>query len=96
MLRLRFRVLYCPRRALALIDTPAPDCPTCQGTGGIAHDYGHPETGEYEGTDWEFCPCSTTWALTLLPLPRLPRFLRRRKQYVDPWGPDGYSSEPPF
>ncbi|MFE6177838.1 hypothetical protein [Streptomyces sp. NPDC056464] len=86
MLRLRLRVLGCPRRALALTDTPRPDCPDCQGTGGIAHDYGGYDTGEYAGTDYEFCPCWTAWSLPLLPLPR---WARRTP-------PCGYSSEPPF
>ncbi len=85
MMRIRLRVLGCPRRTLALIDTARPACPNCRGTGGIAHDYGHPETGEYEGTHWEPCPCSTLWALPLLPLPAC---LRRT--------PRGYSNEPPF
>ncbi len=85
MLRLRLRVLGCPRRSLALSDTPLPDCPDCQGVGGFAHDYGHPETGEYAGTHWEPCPCWTQWAVILLPLPRWPRRT-----------PTGYSDEPPF
>ncbi|MGW1762410.1 hypothetical protein [Streptomyces mirabilis] len=85
-LRLRFKVIGCPRRALALVDTADPDCPACQGAGGITHDYGHPDTGEYEGTHYELCPCSTTWALPLLPLPR---WFRRTPL-------SGYSSEPPF
>ena len=85
MLRLRFRVICGTRRTLTLIDTPNPNCPNCQGAGGIGHDYGHPETSEYEGTDYELCLCWTTWSLTLLPLPR---WFRRT--------PRGYSSEPPF
>ncbi|MDH6214645.1 hypothetical protein [Streptomyces pseudovenezuelae] len=86
MLRLRLQVIGCPRRALALTDTPRPNCLDCQGAGGIARDYGHPETGEYEGTDWEFCPCWTAWALPLIPLPR--------RLWRTP--PGGYSNEPPF
>ncbi|MFI6374071.1 hypothetical protein [Streptomyces sp. NPDC050546] len=85
MLRLRLKVLGCPRRALALSDTPRPDCPDCQGVGGIAHDYGDPETGEYAGTHWQPCLCWTQWAVILLPLPRWPRRT-----------PTGYSDEPPF
>lgn len=85
-MRIRLTVLGCPRRTLALVDAPRPGCPHCRGAGGIAHDYGNPETGEYEGTDWEPCPCSTPWALPLLPLPR---WLRRTPR-------GGYSSEPPF
>lgn len=85
MLRLRLKVIGCPRRALALMDTPRPDCPNCQGAGGITHDYGHPETGEYEGTYYEPCSCWTQWAVSLLPLPR---WTRRTLP--------GYSDEPPF
>lgn len=95
MIRLRFKVIYCPRRALALADTPRPHCPECDGAGGIAHDYGD-HNGEYAGTDWEPCPCWSQWAVILLPLPRLPRWLRRRRRDSDPWAPGGYSNEPPF
>lgn len=84
MMRLRLQVFGC-RRALFLTDTARPDCPNCRGAGGVAHDYGNPATGEYEGTDWEFCPCWTAWALPLLPLPHWLRLPRR-----------GYSDEPPF
>ncbi|MFC5213905.1 hypothetical protein [Streptomyces coerulescens] len=86
MLRLRIQVIGCPRRALALTDTPRPDCPECQGVGGIAHDYGHPDTGEWWGANYESCACWTAWRLTLLPLPH---WLRRTP-------PGGYSNEPPF
>ncbi|HEY8982675.1 MAG TPA: hypothetical protein VIU15_24195 [Streptomyces sp.] len=85
MLRLRLTVIGCPRRALALTDTPRPHCPNCGGAGGIAHDYGD-HNGEYAGTDYEPCDCWTAWALPLLPLPR---WLRRRPR-------GGYSAEPPF
>lgn len=95
MIRLRIKVTHCPRRALALTDTPRRDCPDCWGEGGIAHDYGD-HTGEYAGTDWEPCPCWTQWAVILLPLPRLPRRLQRRDTGRDPWATDGYSNEPPF
>ncbi|WP_406125806.1 hypothetical protein OHQ89_28290 [Streptomyces canus] len=88
MLRLRLKVLGCPRRVLALTDTPRPDCPNCQGTGGTEEPYAYPDTGEYWGSGWEFCPCWTAWTRPLLPLPRLPRWLRRT--------PPGYSNEPPF
>ncbi|NEY34979.1 hypothetical protein GTU99_22785 [Streptomyces sp. PRKS01-65] len=94
-MRLRIKVTYCPRRALTLADTPCPDCLNCQGAGVIAHDYGDHETGEYAGTDWEPCPCWSQWAVILLPLPRLPRRLRRRRD-TSPWACDGYSNEPPF
>ncbi|MGW0945187.1 hypothetical protein ACWD4O_21915 [Streptomyces sp. NPDC002623] len=97
MLRLRIRVADWPRRALILTDTPRPDCPNCRGEGGNAYDYGDYETGEYAGTEWDPCPCSDdTRRMTLLPLPRRPRWLRRRTDGRDPWAPDGYSSEPPF
>lgn len=86
MMRLRLQVIHCPRRAVALTDTPLPNCPTCQGAGGIQHDYGDPETGEYAGTHWEPCDCWTQWCRVLLPLPR--RFRRTP--------PGSYSNEPPF
>ncbi|MEV8126493.1 hypothetical protein AB0P07_20755 [Streptomyces sp. NPDC085944] len=84
MFRLRIKVTHCPRRALALTDTPRPDCPDCLGEGGMARHYGD-HTGEYAGTEWESCPCWTQWAVILLPLPRWPRRT-----------PTGYSDEPPF
>nr|WP_202539826.1 hypothetical protein [Streptomyces sp. SID4937] len=84
-----------PRNALILTDTPRPDCRDCDGVGGIPHDYGD-HTGEYAGTEWEPCPCWTEWRMVLMPLPRLPRRLRRRDNGRDPWGPGGYSNEPPF
>lgn len=96
MLRLRIQRNALPRNALILTDTPRPDCRDCEGVGGIEHDYGDYETGEYAGSDWELCGCWTSWAVTLLPLPRRPRWLRRRTDGRDPWGPDGYSDEPPF
>ncbi|MDX2680846.1 hypothetical protein [Streptomyces soliscabiei] len=97
MLRLRIWLTALPRNALILTDTPRPDCRTCEGVGGIEHDYGDYETGEWAGTEWEFCSCWTPWAVTLLPLPRRPRWLRRRRDAGgDPWGPVGYSDEPPF
>ncbi|MEE6269504.1 hypothetical protein V2E29_28215 [Streptomyces diastatochromogenes] len=92
MLRLRFKVVGWTRRALALTDTPRPDCPDCQGDGGTAHDYGD-HNGEYAGTEWEPCTCwneNRRWLL--MPLPRLPR----RDPGRDPWGVGGYSDEPPF
>ncbi|MFE9020146.1 hypothetical protein ACFYNL_16495 [Streptomyces sp. NPDC007808] len=95
MIRLRIQVTHWPRRALVLTDTPRPDCPDCEGVGGIPHDYGD-HNGEYAGTDIEFCPCWTEWRRALLPLPRRPRWLRRRDSGRDPWGPSGYSNEPPF
>ncbi|MBQ0882235.1 hypothetical protein [Streptomyces sp. RT42] len=95
MIRLRIKVTHCPRRALALADTPRPDCPDCQGVGGIAHDYGD-HNGEYAGTDWEPCSCWSQWAVILLPLPHRPRWLWRRHRGTDPWAPGDYSNEPPF
>jgi hypothetical protein len=96
VMRLRIQRTALPRNALILTDTPRPDCVDCDGVGGIGHDYGDYETGEYAGTDWEPCPCSTGWRVVLLPLPHRPRWLRRRANHRDPWGPVGYSDEPPF
>ncbi|MEV4927888.1 hypothetical protein [Streptomyces roseoverticillatus] len=100
LLRLRLKAIdRCPRRALVLTDTPDPACQHCEGEGGHNYDYGDPETGEYAGTEWEPCPCwDENRAWTVLPLPRLrrPRFLSRRHAVRDPWGPAGYSDEPPF
>ncbi|MGA5319809.1 hypothetical protein ACPCIU_05150 [Streptomyces seoulensis] len=90
-MRLRLQVIGWPRRALALTDTPRPDCPACDGVGGIEQDYGDHDTGEYAGTDSYPCDCWTEWRRVLLPLPRLPRLLRRRAAHRDPWG-----DEPPF
>lgn len=96
MIRLRIRLIGCPRRTLALTDTPRPDCPDCAGEGGNAYDYGD-ANGEYAGTEWDPCPCwNENRRLVLLTLPRRPRWLRRRAAVRDPWGPDGYSDEPPF
>ncbi|MFM9446903.1 hypothetical protein [Streptomyces acidiscabies] len=98
MMRLRLKVVGWPRRTLALTDTPRPHCPLCKGEGAIEHPYGHPETGEYDGSDWEMCDCwheSRRWRL--IPLPDRPRWWRRRDTGRDPWGPPGgYSDEPPF
>ncbi|MFJ2783615.1 MULTISPECIES: hypothetical protein [unclassified Streptomyces] len=92
-MRLRIRRADWPRPALVLTDTPLPDCPDCGGEGGYAYDYGD-ESGEYAGTDWDSCTCwDDTRCWILLPLPRLPR---RRTPATDPWGPSGYSDEPPF
>ncbi|USQ89260.1 hypothetical protein NFX46_39325 [Streptomyces phaeoluteigriseus] len=96
MLRFRLAVAGCPRRALVLTDTPRPDCLHCAGEGGHSYDYGDYDTGEYAGSHWEFCDCWTARSVTLLPLPRWPRWLRRRHDGRDPWGPNGYSNEPPF
>ncbi|MFE7979930.1 hypothetical protein [Streptomyces shenzhenensis] len=96
MPRLRIHVDGWTRRALVLTDTPDPNCANCQGEGGHAYDYGD-HNGEYAGTEWEPCDCwnqNRRW--TLLPLPRRPRWLHRRNTGRDPWGPDGYSNEPPF
>lgn len=94
--RLRLGVVGSPRRALVLTDTPRPDCRNCDGEGGFEYDYGD-HNGEYAGTDWEPCVCwneQRRWLL--LPLPRRPRWLRRRGDNRDPWGPAEYSDEPPF
>ncbi|CAM5486963.1 hypothetical protein [Streptomyces atroolivaceus] len=93
MLRLRLQRATWPRNALILTDTPNPDCRTCGGYGGIEHEYGHPETGEYDGSDWEPCHCwDETRRWTLLPLPDRPKWLRRHRTPTDPWA----SNEPPF
>ncbi|MER7955158.1 hypothetical protein [Streptomyces sp. NPDC096030] len=84
MVRLRLKITHCPRPALTLADTPRPNCPTCQGAGGNAHDY-NDDTGKYAGTRWEPCPCWTQWAVILLPLPRWPRRTLT-----------SHSAEPPF
>ncbi|MFF5537330.1 hypothetical protein ACFY71_33535 [Streptomyces cinerochromogenes] len=97
MIRLRIQFTHWPRRALILTDTPRPDCPECDGDGGIGHDYGDPATGEYAGTDWEPCTCwDENRCRVLLPIPRRPRWLRRRDIGRDPWAPGDYSDEPPF
>jgi hypothetical protein len=79
-----------PRRGLYLADTPRPTCPDCQGEGGWQRDYGHPETGEYDGTEDVLCACwDAELAVRLVPLPARPLWLRRRQ-----WS--GYSDWPPF
>ncbi|MEU5001033.1 hypothetical protein [Streptomyces sp. NPDC021622] len=81
MLRLRLTVVGCPRRALALTDTPRPNCSRCSGLGAIEHFYGD---SEYVDSDWEPCSCwNELWCLLILPLPR-------------PKPPAGFSDEPPF
>lgn len=98
MQRLRIHYTVWRRAGLVLTDTPRPNCLQCEGNGGIEHDYGDYETGEYAGTDWEPCTCwneHRRWLL--LPLPRLrrPGWLSRHR---DPWAANGhgYSDEPPF
>ncbi|WP_329051690.1 hypothetical protein OG873_19825 [Streptomyces violaceus] len=96
MTRLRIQVAHWPNRSLVLTDTPRPDCSNCEGFGGIEHPYGD-HNGEYAGSDIEFCDCwNETYRWFLMPLPRRPRWLRRRDSGRDPWGPGGYSDEPPF
>ncbi|MCT9090492.1 hypothetical protein N4G70_16705 [Streptomyces sp. ASQP_92] len=87
-MRLRIERTDWPRPGLYLTDTPRPDCPQCQGEGGIEEDYGD-ETGDYAGTNWWPCTCwhdNARWLLLALP--------RRRPwgQPRDPWATD----EPPF
>lgn len=92
MFRLRIQLTDWPRRALVLTDTPRPDCPRCEGSGGFAYDYGD-HNGEYAGTEWDPCGCwneARRWLL--MPLP----YRRRWDDGRDPWGPGGYSDEPPF
>ncbi|MDH6217620.1 hypothetical protein [Streptomyces pseudovenezuelae] len=94
MIRLRIQVSHRLGRWLVLTDTPHPDCRECEGDGGIEYPYGD-DDGEYAGSNWEPCGCwNENHRWRLLPLPRLPRLLRRRGR--DPWGPHGYSNEPPF
>lgn len=96
MTRLRIQRATWSRRSLVLTDTPRPDCSNCDGFGGIEHDYGD-HTGDYAGTEWEPCLCwNEQHRWTLLPLPRLPRWLRRHRAIRDPWSANGYSDEPPF
>ncbi|MFF0967585.1 hypothetical protein ACWDQO_01735 [Streptomyces sp. NPDC003703] len=96
-MRLRLQRVTLPRPALILADTPDPRCADCGGAGGHQYDYGDHETGEYAGTDWDPCPCwDENRRLVLLPLPRLPRRLRRRTPGRDPWSTSRYSDEPPF
>ncbi|MBF6046411.1 hypothetical protein GO001_14445 [Streptomyces sp. NRRL B-1677] len=96
--RLRIQHTTWTRQALVLTDTPDPNCQDCGGEGGHEYDYGDSE-GEYAGTDWDPCPCwdeTRRWVLLPLPRPRRPRFPSRRGAVRDPWGPAGYSDEPPF
>ncbi|MFD5424469.1 hypothetical protein [Streptomyces sp. NPDC127084] len=93
MIRLRIQVTTWPRKALILSDTPHPNCPDCEGIGGIEHPYGDHYTGEYADSDWAPCHCwdeTRRWAL--LPLPHRPRWPRRHTNHPDPWASD----EPPF
>lgn len=95
--RLRIQRATWPRPALVLTDTPRPNCPDCEGIGGFESFYGDYDTGEYAGSDWDPCGCwneNQRWPL--LPLPGLPRWLRRGRRVRDPWAANGYSSEPPF
>ncbi|WP_405389686.1 hypothetical protein OG596_18410 [Streptomyces sp. NBC_01102] len=84
-MRLRIQLIGWDRRTLILTDTPAPDCPRCEGEGGHAYDYGDHQ-GEYAGTEWEPCTCwdeARRWTLLRMP--------RRCQAARDPW-----SDEPPF
>lgn len=98
-MRLRIRRYTHPRPALVIVDTPKPNCQNCGGNGEVI-------VGGHEEPDYGPCDC---WDLgrfwTLLPLPRLPRWLRRfRAEPADPWAATGmpsapsggYSDEPPF
>lgn len=90
---LQWAPFYTPRRGLWLTDTPRPDCPTCEGAGGWSQDFGDPYTGEYADTEDVLCPCWSGRAWLVLPIPRLPRLPRRRRD----GGPEGpFSDEPPF
>ncbi|MFF6872082.1 hypothetical protein [Streptomyces sp. NPDC012450] len=64
MPRLRITLTHWPRRALALVDTPHPDCPDCDGEGFNAYGYGDDEP------EWGPCHCwDHTRVRILLPLP---------------------------
>ncbi|MFC4498910.1 MULTISPECIES: hypothetical protein [Streptomyces] len=97
MIRLRLQVVGWRRRSLVLTDTPRPDCADCRGDGWIASYYGDAD-GEYADTEWDPCTCwNENRRAVLLPLPRRPRWLRRRTtDGRDSWAPAGYSNEPPF
>ncbi|MGW0838192.1 hypothetical protein [Streptomyces prunicolor] len=96
MIRLRIQISHRHGRWLVLTGIPRPDCPECEGDGGIEYPYCD-DSGEYAGSDWEPCDCwNENHRWRLLPLPRLPRPLRRGRRGRDPWAPGGYSNEPPF
>lgn len=88
--RLRLRFRDWPRPRLCLEDTPRPNCPECEGTGGWWHDYGDYDTGEYAGTNWDPCACWSGWPDPVLTIP-LPRWTARRRTTSA-----GYSDEPPY
>ncbi|MEV7926466.1 hypothetical protein [Kitasatospora sp. NPDC088779] len=91
MARLRLRYATWPHPEIQLIDTPDPACPDCEGEGGWTRDYGHPETGEYDGTDTHYCACwDPARVRRLLPVPRW--IARRWLGWTEPV----YSAEPPF
>lgn len=85
-MRLRIRVVDWPRRALAVTDTPRPNCVDCGGTGGTEEPYVD-HFGEYVGSDWWPCGCwNHTRRRLLIPLPN--RWRRTSSS--------GYSDQPPF
>ncbi|MFF7454773.1 hypothetical protein [Kitasatospora sp. NPDC008115] len=91
MARMRLRFNVWPDPVIELTDTPNPKCRTCKGEGGWDYDYGHPETGEYDGTDTEYCACwDPDHVRRLLPVPRL------LARLLFGWAPPVYSEEPPF
>ncbi|MFD7101898.1 hypothetical protein [Streptomyces celluloflavus] len=88
-MRLRLQYTDWPRPALAVTDTPRPNCPGGGGEGGFHEDYGD-ESGEYAGTHEWPCPCWTgrRWRLTPVPRSIARRWLG--------WHAPEYSAEPPF
>ncbi|MET9397776.1 hypothetical protein [Kitasatospora sp. NPDC002965] len=91
MARMRLRFNIWPDPVIELTDTPNPKCPGCKGEGGWDYDYGHPETGEYDGTRTEYCDCwDPDHVRRLMPVPR---WIARR--WIG-WSIAVYSDEPPF
>ncbi|MFD4907514.1 hypothetical protein [Kitasatospora purpeofusca] len=91
MARMRLRFNPWPRPTIELTDTPDPKCQVCDGYGGWPEDYGHPETGEYAGTEWWDCTCWNAYRVRRLL--RLPGWLAH---LLFGWTSPTYSTEPPF
>jgi hypothetical protein len=92
--RLRFEVRGWDRPVAVLVDTPRPGCPECEGVGGHVEEYGHPETGEYDGEDHIPCGCWRSAEGPLLTVP-VPRWAARAwLGWTPPQG--GWSEETPF
>jgi hypothetical protein len=90
--RLRLKFHDWPRPELRLQDSPRPGCRGCLGAGGWTRDYGHPETGEYDGTEFDPCACWDPWRAPVLTIP-IPHWAARR---WCGWREPEYSTEPPF